>query len=1050
MNDAKKTKAQLIEELTELRRQVSEHRVSENEPRKSQRREILWEVQYRLRSAVAKMQRSDDIQHVLSVLREGLRQLEISFQDCGINLVDPHRDPAVRSLNSLGREGEWVLPEQAWGQDFVLQMWKDGVPVYRRDLATEDTFNERNNYPKYFGHPVRSVLDVPFAYGTLAINSKEPDAFTEGDIADLTRLTMVLEEGFRRREDLDKLEKRNQELRREITEHIQVENALRESEERYRLLFENTSVGIGIADLQGHLITFNDAMLRPGGHSREEIGKIDSIADLYFDADKRAEALILIRDQGFLHQHEMQFKCKDGTPYDALLSLQPVQIQGQSCWQATVEDITARKRTEGQLKENERLLNRLYETAQEEVAQRRRAEEEVKNALEMLHDSQEAASIGAWWVTVPDEEIYWTPEIFRIFDIDSAQGPLSTEEFLGYIYPEDLDLVQQKIQEQRAEFDGSIKYSYRIQLPNGEIKTLEHIGRQIRDAADELIRTTGTIQDITDRRQVEETLEEEYRSHDADNAIRLAVASINEPQDLERVLAEVSIQLTQLGVIHDDCSLQIVTGDGTGFFTVGSHLSESADWSRFWDELHCVAQDGTLSFRHPPDEELPEELLREKQMVINVWKKRTFRYEPCTPEGLGFVPPGMTIVDVAFSHGTLAINRKQPHAFGAEDIALLQRFAQIISEGFQRVLDITERKQTEETLRESEEKLRLLVERLPIGVTHNTPDGQFLVYNPHAQNMTGYTLQELSAMKAQDLYVHPEDRKDLLRNLEEKGEHTYEYPLRRKDGREIIVRGTTRAIKNSEGELIELQGYSEDITERRKMQRELIRLERLRAVGELSAGVSHNLNNILTSVLGPAQLLKRKTDDPDLLREADDIIASTCRARDLVRELHLSVRNVEEESLFPVSVDLVVQQAVQTSRPRWKDQPEAQGVSIEMVTEWGGVPPIRGTDVGLHAIFTNLIFNAVDAMPEGGMITIRTEGADGQVQITFSDTGMGMDEETRRRVFEPFFTTKMNVGTGLGLSTAYNTVTGWGGTMEVDSTPGEGTKFTLRFPASQS
>ena len=319
--------------------------------------------------------------------------------------------------------------------------------------------------------------------------------------------------------------------------------------------------------------------------------------------------------------------------------------------------------------------------------------------------------------------------------------------------------------------------------------------------------------------------------------------------------------------------------------------------------------------------------------------------------------------------------------------------------------DITQRKQMEQELRESERKYRLLVERLPIGISHNTPDGKFLVYNPYAQNMTGYTLQELSAMKSGDLYVHPEDREDLLSNLQEKGEHTFEYPLRRKDGRVIMVRGTTQAIKDAEGRMVELQGYTEDITERKHMEQELIRLERLRAVGELSAGVSHNLNNILTNVLGPAQLLKRKSDDPEILREVDDIVTSAIRARDLVHELHLSVRTDEEESLTPVSVDQIVQQAVQTSRPRWKDEPEAQGISIKVLTRGESVPSIQGTEAGLHDILTNFIFNAVDAMPEGGTISIETQAVEDQVQITFSDTGTGMDEETKRRVFEPFYMT---------------------------------------------
>jgi len=108
--------------------------------------------------------------------------------------------------------------------------------------------------------------------------------------------------------------------------------------------------------------------------------------------------------------------------------------------------------------------------------------------------------------------------------------------------------------------------------------------------------------------------------------------------------------------------------------------------------------------------------------------------------------------------------------------------------------------------------------------------------------------------------------------------------------------------------------------------------------------------------------------------------------------------------------------------------------------------PEEGTP-GLHDLLLNLLFNAVDAMPEGGTITLCTQSVDGGVQLTVRDTGIGMEEETRRRVFEPFFTTKMDVGSGLGLSTVHGTVTRWGGHIEVESAPGQGTTFTLWFPA---
>jgi signal transduction histidine kinase/DNA-binding response OmpR family regulator len=240
--------------------------------------------------------------------------------------------------------------------------------------------------------------------------------------------------------------------------------------------------------------------------------------------------------------------------------------------------------------------------------------------------------------------------------------------------------------------------------------------------------------------------------------------------------------------------------------------------------------------------------------------------------------------------------------------------------------------------------------------------------------------------------------------------------------------------------------YAFDVTERRKMEEELIRTQRLRAVNELSAGISHNLNNILTSILGPAQLLRRMTDDPDLLTEIDDIAASANRAKELVHRLHLSTRSSRGEGVEPVPVSSVVHEAVRATRPRWKDQAEARGVAFDVVTQVGDVPLIKGTASGLHEMLVNMVFNALDALPGGGTITISARTVDGHVELKVIDTGIGMDQQTCSRVFEPFYTTKPEVGTGLGMSTAYNAITEWGGAIHVESAPGEGTTFRLRLP----
>jgi len=243
-------------------------------------------------------------------------------------------------------------------------------------------------------------------------------------------------------------------------------------------------------------------------------------------------------------------------------------------------------------------------------------------------------------------------------------------------------------------------------------------------------------------------------------------------------------------------------------------------------------------------------------------------------------------------------------------------------------------------------------------------------------------------------------------------------------------------------------GAALDAERRRQTEMELVRLERLHALGEMSAGVSHNLNNILTGILAPAQLIGVLTDDAEIHAEAECIISCAERARDLVHRLHQSTRGSDEHDLQAVDVNDTVQEAIRAARPRWKDEPEASGRAIELATSIEPVPSILGARSGLFDAIINLVFNAVDAMPEGGTLTVSTATVDSNVEVAISDTGTGMDEATVKRVFEPFFTTKMGIGTGLGLSTVYGTLTSWRGDVRVESVPGVGTTFTLVMPVA--
>ena len=179
-------------------------------------------------------------------------------------------------------------------------------------------------------------------------------------------------------------------------------------------------------------------------------------------------------------------------------------------------------------------------------------------------------------------------------------------------------------------------------------------------------------------------------------------------------------------------------------------------------------------------------------------------------------------------------------------------------------------------------------------------------------------------------------------------------------------------------------------------------------------------------------LLEMQDLTPEARAEVTNIIGAGNRARDLVRRLHLATRGAQQDIPQSVDVNTIIEEAILLTRPRWKDEAESKGIVLSIEKNLNATSLVQGTPAGLLDMIINFIFNAIDALPHGGNIQISTKQMDNdQTWITIQDNGIGMDAETQKRVFEPFFTTKANIGTGLGLATAYNTVKKWGGTIDV-------------------
>lgn len=365
---------------------------------------------------------------------------------------------------------------------------------------------------------------------------------------------------------------------------------------------------------------------------------------------------------------------------------------------------------------------------------------------------------------------------------------------------------------------------------------------------------------------------------------------------------------------------------------------------------------------------------------------------------------------------------------------------------------VKEREATAKELRERQDMWAKAEQVAQVGSWHwdfrsnkvTWSDGMFMIFGINPADFSGDLNQIVSHC------VHPDDQEKVRQTsagvFEKKEPQPLDFRVLWSNGQCRTIWAQGDIIYDDEGHPTGYLGHAQDITERQIWEKELQRINRLQAVGELAAGVSHNLNNMLVGIMGPAQMLEKNISDPDAPLYVQDILQASGRARDLVRKLHFSVRGSELENLESVNVNEIIEEALVVTKPRWQDESDSKGIKIQITRDFGQVKTIRGTEIGFHEIMVNLIFNALDAMTSGGELRIQTRESNKGVTVTISDTGIGMDEQVQTKIFEPFFTTKSNVGTGLGLSTVYKMVTSWDGTIELESTPGQGTQFHIWLP----
>ncbi|HSL21844.1 MAG TPA: PAS domain S-box protein [Vicinamibacterales bacterium] len=376
--------------------------------------------------------------------------------------------------------------------------------------------------------------------------------------------------------------------------------------------------------------------------------------------------------------------------------------------------------------------------------------------------------------------------------------------------------------------------------------------------------------------------------------------------------------------------------------------------------------------------------------------------------------------------------------------------------------DTTDRRHMEDALRESEALFRRVFEQLPVGTALVNMSGHFDRANAAWIKMIGYSETELRELTFLDV-THPDDKaasSAAVRRLYDGETDHIEMEKRyvRKDGEIVWGYVSVRPIRDAAGQPLWTMPVIIDITGRRALEEQFRHAQKMEAIGRLAGGVAHDFNNILTAIIGYSELLREQIGpDKPMGRDLEQIYQGALRAAALTRQLLAFSR---KQVLRPESVELnqILSRFQGLARPMLGEDVQLQ---LELDPSVGS---ICADVTQLEQVLMNLLVNSRDAMPSGGRIIIRTaryvvstrpparQGPmkPGEyVELSVQDTGIGMDEDTKRHVFEPFFTTKEpGKGTGLGLATVYGIIEQMKGYIWVETAPGRGTTFRICFPPS--